>query len=248
MWITFDGILNTRDLGGVETADGRYVKEKRLLRGGPLHAASDADIRRLQEEFSLRAVVDFRDPDECRRKPDRAVPGAAYGNYPALPELPGKGPLNADAVPNPDFDAVFHRIYTQLAESETTVEAYRAFFRILLSEDEGGVYWHCTQGKDRTGVAALLLLAALGVSREKALEGYFLSNEGLRGEYEKPMTGSTAQWSDAVKAKLFFVYPEIVSVFFDHIDAAYGGEIGYLKARLGLTDADIARLRAKYLE
>lgn len=248
MWIEFENILNARDLGGVETTDGRHIRENLLLRGGPLHYASDEDIRRLQEEFSLRAVVDFRDPDEVERKPDKPVPGAAYGNYPALPEMPSKGPLNADTMPTPDFDAVFQRIYTQLAESDVTVEAYREFFRILLEDTPGAVYWHCTQGKDRTGVAALLLLAALGVDREKALEGYFLSNMGLRSEYEKPMAGSMAQWPDDVKAKLFFVWPDIVSTFFGLIDEAYDGEIGYLKQRIGLTDADLEKLKSKYLE
>lgn len=245
MWITFDGILNARDLGGIPAADGRRVKAGRLLRGAGLSGASDADIERLRREYRLRHIVDLRDPAECARQPDRAVPGAEYHALPALPGLPKGGPrLGGD----PDFAAIFAKVYEKLAASDTCCASYGAFFRILLDCDDGAVYFHCTQGKDRTGIGALLALTALGVPEAAARADYFLSNEGLREAMEHPESPGSEHWSRETREQLFFVFPKNLNIYLDRLAADWGGIDGYLRRGLGLTDADFARLRENYLE
>ena len=182
MWLKFDGIQNVRDLGGLPASDGRHVKPGRLLRGAGLAHATDADIARLQA-IPLRQIVDFRDGSECARHPDRPVTGALYHSLPALPALPGQAARNGGV---PDFAPLFLRIYGELASTKESHFAYFEFFRILLACPEGAVYFHCTQGKDRTGVGALLALTALGVPQEVIAEDYFLSNEGLKEAMEHP--------------------------------------------------------------
>ena len=244
MWIEFDGIQNVRDLGGLPAADGRRVKAGRLLRGAGLAKASDADLEKLQA-MGLRQIVDFRDGSECARHPDRPVPGALYHSLPALPALPGQAP-RIDGIP--DFAPLFLRIYQELASTKESHFAYYEFFRILLACPEGAVYFHCTQGKDRTGIGALLALSALGVPQEEIAADYFLSNVGLAEAMEHPETPGSENWPRETKEGLFFVFQRNLDAYLERLTADWGGMEGYLRGKLRLTQADFETLRRYYLE
>ena len=245
MWISFDGIVNARDLGGTPTTDGRHVRAGRLLRGAALDKASDADIARLENEFHLRHVIDLRDRGECAERPNRPVPGAEEHNFGVLPEPPTKAP-SMDAIP--DFPALFRRIYGNLAANDVTAGAYRAMFRVLLDCEEGACYFHCAQGKDRTGIASLLILTALGVDEETAKEDYFLSNIGLKDAMADPASMGVRPWPEEIIRQLFTVSPDSLNAYLDGVKGSCGSLDGYLRERVGLTDADLTRLRALYLE
>ena len=244
MWLEFDEILNVRDLGGLPAADGRRVKYGRLLRGAGLSLATDADMAQLQA-IPLRHVVDFRDASECAKHPDQDVPGAQYHSVPALPALPGQAP-RINGVP--DFAPLFYKLYVQMAVAPETRAAYREFFRILLDTPEGAVYFHCTQGKDRTGIGALLALTALGTPMEAISKDYFLSNVGLKYAMEHPEGPGAADWSRETREGLFFVHQRNLDAFLDHVTEDWGGVEGYLRGGLGLTDAELEHLRQMYLE
>ena len=244
MFISFENIQNARDLGGIRTADGRCVKPGRLLRGAALENASDADIARLENEFHLRHIVDLRDAGECEERPNRPVPGAQAHSCPVLPGMPKKAPM--DTIP--DFDGIFRKVYAKMAQSETSSAAYAAMFRVLLDCPEGAVYFHCAQGKDRTGIAAILILTALGADLETAKEDYFLSNIGLKDAEAEPMSVGVRPWPKEVLDKLFNVFPEILDIYLNTLEETWGGLDAYLRGPLGLTDADFEKLRALYLE
>ena len=250
IWIDFDGIINARDLGGIPAADGKKVKPGRLLRGAGLQKASDADLLRLEKDYHLKHIVDFRFSDECDRSPDRPVPGAEYHNMPALVRsgdrrMPGPG---ADQSGEPDFDAVYRMVYARLAELEHTAQTYRKFFDILLSTTEGAVYFHCTQGKDRTGMAAILTLTALGADWADAEADYFLSNVGLECMVENPGDPRSVNWSRKTKEALTYVFAENLAVYTDSVKRNWGSLDNYIRQRIGLTEAEIIRLREMYLE
>ena len=247
MFISFDGIINARDIGGIALASGKKVKSRRLIRSAGLYKASDSDLLRLKEEFDLAFVADFRDKVETDREPDRAVEGAKYLSLPALPPFP-KGGYRGNRPANPDFDARFREIYSDLALSDCAAEAYRGFFDSLLEAKGRGVLWHCTQGKDRTGIAALLLLTALGADAEAIKADYFLSNEGLAFMIDAPAPEGMRPWPREIMTQLVTVYPHILQVYLDAIEKEFGGAEGYLRRRLGLTDADFAALREYYTE
>lgn len=244
MWIGFDGIRNARDLGGIPAADGRRVKPGRLLRGAGLERASDADLERLREEYHLRHVIDLRDPGERASHPNRPVPGAEEHGFPVLDKLPPRTPRDQ----LPDFDALFRGIYADMACSDAAAAAYTKLFRVLLDCPEGAVYFHCTQGKDRTGVAALLILTALGADEETAKADYFLSNVGLKDAMAEPGSMGARPWPRETMEKLFFVFPETLNVYLGLIAERWGGLDGYLRGAIGLTDAQRAQLKRDYLE
>ena len=249
IWIDFDGIVNARDLGGIPAADGKKVKPGRLLRGAGLKNASDADILRLEQEYRLRHVVDFRFAEESDHNPDRPVPGAEYHNMPAL--IRSKENTMRMVEGNgaePDFDAVYRMVYARLAELEHTAQTYRKFFDILLSTPEGAVYFHCTQGKDRTGMAAILTLTALGADWKDIEADYFLSNIGLECMVENPGDPRAVNWSRKTKEALTYVFAENLAVYTDSVKRNWGSLDNYVRQRIGLTAAEIDLLRRLYLE
>lgn len=246
MFIDFQGISNARDLGGIKTADGRRVKSGVLLRTAELADATGEDISALADKYAVRHVVDFRDKSEVEHRPDREIAGAEYVWIPVLPDLPYKD-LTVDLKPQEILEQ-YIIMYGLIAGNEFCARAYARFFRVLLEAKGETVLWHCVQGKDRTGIAAILLLRALGASMEDAREDYFLTNIPLGREYEQLVRdGADGQKLGFMKAVLY-VYPECLDAFISRAEELYGGVDGYIRTAVGLSDGDIARLREYYTE
>ena len=247
MVIQFDNILNARDLGGLPAGGGRRVKPGLLLRSAHLGDASEGDLALLSEKYGVRHVLDMRDAGEVAQKPDRSVPGAEMRHLQVFEGLPGNEE-HYNSMTGDGVHALFIEIYRILAGNDHCAAAYEEFFRVLLSAGGGAVLWHCTQGKDRTGVAAILLLSALGADRETALADYFLSNEAMQPEYDRCIRAGMSESELHYMRELLFVMPECVGVYFDCLEALYGGVDGYLHRRLGLTDGDLQLLREYYTQ
>ena len=83
-FISLQGGINFRDLGGQRAADGRRVRSGKLLRSGSLHNMTPEDLNHLSA-IPLSRVLDYRDPTEVNRSPDRLNSEAFYLNAPANP-------------------------------------------------------------------------------------------------------------------------------------------------------------------
>ncbi len=247
MFYTFDNIANFRELGGIPASDGRRVKNGLLYRCGELHKASDADISRLSEEFHISKIIDFRDTKETEIRTDRAVNGAEYISIPALPPMPAE-PMSMmkDDHPLIPPQEMFPYVYRQLASSLESSVAYRAFFDQLLQSGGKPVLWHCKQGKDRTGVAAILLLTALGVSREEWMRDYLLTNEYMSRRYEEKYASLEEEQEREFRKIIMFVREDWLAQYLDIVDKK-GGLNVFLHEQIGVTDAEIEQLKTMYL-
>ncbi len=246
MFIDFQSISNARELGGMKTVDGRRVKKGVLLRTAELDRVSRGDMAELTGKYAVRHVVDFRDPSETERKPDLEIPGAKYRHIPVLPDLPYKSRA-IDLTPQEVFEQ-FMLMYRVMAEDRFCMRAWEQFFRVLLEAKGETVLWHCVQGKDRTGIAALLLLTALGVSPDDAREDYFLTNISLGREYEQlEKSGADARELAFMKVVLY-VFPECLDEFMSGVRSLCGDLDGYLRKALGLTTGEIDLLREYYTQ
>ena len=246
MFIDFDSISNARELGGIRCADGRRVKGGALLRTAELDRVSAADMAVLTGKYAVRHVVDFRDAREIKRRPDLAVAGARYIAVPVLPELPYKS-RKVELTPREVLEQ-FLFMYRTMAEHAFCARAYADFFRVLLQARGETVLWHCAQGKDRTGIAALLLLSALGASMDDAREDYFLTNVSLGREYERLEQSGADERELAFMKVVLYVFPECLDAFVARAGELYGGIDGYLRKAVGLSDADFELLRESYTQ
>jgi protein-tyrosine phosphatase len=123
---------------------------------------------------------------------------------------------------------------------------FAAWFGQLLDEatdDPSPLVFHCTAGKDRTGIAAMLLLRALGVDAAVVEQDYLLTNE----HYRRPPAHDDRIPDDAL-AVLWSVRPSFLHTALAHIQQDHGGLERYLESRMKLNAAARARLASAYLE
>ena len=264
------GVSNARELGGYPVGS-RHVKKGVLIRSGALAHARPEALRTLRETYHLQAVIDFRMRDKRSGAPDPEIPGAENVSLPVVEMEDYIARAKAGVSDMARMSQVTDRkllfemayeygmlgpeIYTVFLLGERGRNAYRCFFEILLRTDpeKGAVLWHCDDGKDRAGLAAMLLLSALGADRETVLQDYLLTNESnkpvieaIRREY-----ASYNIPQDKLNA-MIFASGGVFAHYLDHalaaLDAHYGGVSGYLRTALGLTDADLDALRETYSE
>lgn len=245
--IALEGAPNFRDLGGYPTADGRHVRWKKIYRAGELSRLTTADYETLNR-LGIAAVCDFR------RDGERAAAQTRWqgANPPAILDLPGgQGERNAAggtgggaAAPTAGLSALLMASYP---EYPTTLAAsYRTTIQQLMTRD-GAVLYHCTAGKDRTGTFSALLLTMLGVSRDVVMQDYLLSNQYVASPERIDALVARGTARDAAVA-ILGVDAAYLDLMFKSIDERYGSFDAYRRTVLGVSDADLATLKAKLLE
>lgn len=243
--LPLQGGRNFRDLGGYRTSDGRTVKWGLLYRSGEMHDLTPADYAYLQK-LGIRTVCDFRDTRERTAEPTLwpagQKPKVLSDDY-AL-DIGGMMPPGDPATWTQDqvvraMTASYPKLLDQFRGQ------YARMFAQLLAGD-APLAFHCTAGKDRTGVAAALLLTALGVPRTTIVDDYLLSNQHM-APLPAPPTGFWARLSPQAARALAGVARRYIDAVFAVTDRHPGGTMGYLKDELGLGAPEIAKLRALYL-
>lgn len=265
------GIVNARDLGGYIMQDGRMVRDGLLLRSAVLDQATDSDLVYLSSIPVLK-VIDFRKAEEKIGRDDRIVPGSEYI---ALP-IDASGNVKAEATEaerkkmsrngkkfdvkkiivfaafNEKAKRVAQEMYPTLLFDTVCQSQFAEFFSTVLSADSGAVLYHCTQGKDRTGVASALLLAALGADRATIVADFDATNKIYEKDVKKysrrvRFFGGKEAEVAVVKSFLGCNTDNFIAAL-DRIDSEYGSLEAYLKGPMRLTDADINTLKARYLK
>ncbi|MDR3138614.1 MAG: tyrosine-protein phosphatase [Treponema sp.] len=228
------GLYNVRDLGGYAGAEGKQVRWGLLYRGGDLHGIPEGD-RAVLAGRNLKTIVDFRGEKEKEKAPDDALPTVTCtrelaieaGNILDLTRA-GQGITG---------EALMEELYRHLVSIAR--EQYREFFELLAEPQNTPLLFHCSAGKDRTGLAAALILTALGVSRETVYADYMLSEEYLEGKYTEWIAASPHL------AMMVSVRRSYLAAAFQTIDTLYGGTDRYLREEI---KAKPERLRELYLK
>ncbi|MDL2271868.1 tyrosine-protein phosphatase [Desulfovibrio sp. OttesenSCG-928-I05] len=226
------GAYNVRDMGGYALGGGRHFARGKVFRSGDLDALTQDDLTALATR-GLRTVVDFREDAERLRSPDK-LPSTVTDVY-ALPIQPGA--LSALRELPADADQVFMMQVLYRALVREAVGEYREFFRILMQDSSSPLLFHCSAGKDRTGLGAALLLTALGADRELVYHDYLLSAEYLKEKYRQYL-------EDPAQANLFTVRREYLDAAFAEMEENYGGVENYLTRELGADPDRLVQLFA----
>lgn len=250
-------VRNPRDLGGLRGFDGRRIKFHRLLRTGKMSDISKADQRFLLN-YGLKKVVDLRTPAESRRIPDTIIPGVQHDNI----SISARDTTNAGATLkqlmngySKDPLAGFKHMLASYRENVLSKHGQQAFHRLLellADTPHGAVIFHCSEGKDRTGLATLFLLSVLGVDPETIRQDYLFSNRllnGYRARRDKKAQRDGANFNTrCCMRSLGSVANEYLDAALLAIDANYGGLDSYLERQLGVTSSLQEQLRKLYLE
>ena len=251
---------NTRDLGGIPAEGGRAVKAGKLFRSGRLSRLPKRTKAAL-EGLGIRTVVDLRTDTERCEHPDTLLEGAEYIALPLL--CAPTGGITAERSSRLFVKAESRRIkeqfgtadnymihtYRGIVFDEKPQESLRRFLRLAVERD--GLLWHCTGGKDRAGICAMLLEALLGVKEEDILQDYLASRRFCRKKFFINRLGVLIAPITLKFKKVLFglmrIKREYMEGVISEMKARYGSIVGYCMKVLGITETDIALLREKYL-
>ena len=236
-----EGLLNTRELGGYPvTVSGkqRKVKKGLLFRSGSPENATAADIEIL-EGLNIKTTVDFRSEDEKTavfdfptlvKKVDLPL---LAGNLMGAIFNTGEWLYNSKSE---KAEAEMIKLYTALPVE--ALPRYRVLFSLLADPANVPILYYCSAGKDRTGVASVLILHALGASKETIMEDYLYSKENLRPYWQRFLG------SEPYMVPYFSVMEKYLFAAYESFEQ-YGGIDTYLTKELG---ADMDSLRELYTE
>jgi protein-tyrosine phosphatase len=243
--------VNTRDLGGYETAEGRRLKWGKVFRSDHLARLSDDDIGFLQQ-MKIQSVCDFRTLAEAQNRPDR-FPVDGHGTHVHLPvnHLEFEPGLLFEKLKNgdaswltPSFLIKGYRL--NLDQFATT---WGAVFKRLADPKSLPLLFHCTGGKDRAGTFAALLLLALGVPEETVIHDYGLSNIYIADVVNQIYAQLNIDNAYREKIAPYFSAPKYcIEALLSHLRDKYGSPIEYLTSRAGVTEEMLQAIKYQLLE
>ena len=249
--VALEGPVNFREIGGYVNAEGKHVAEGVLYRADKLLTLTDEDMKTL-DSLGIKTVVDFRTNSEREKEPDPFTPGMVTEYH---------LPIGDESWGSDEQEEMFKEILSMDSVAAESVmvdlykniplefpEQYKKYFEILLEDGSTPIVWHCTAGKDRTGIASAFLLDILAVDFETIKQDYAVSNY-FRKEENIDM---------AKKLSLMGVEPSTTAIimgvkdwYLDEIFAAIKDEYGsmnrYYTEALGLGEEERIKLREKYL-
>jgi protein-tyrosine phosphatase len=215
---------NTRELGGIRLSDGGVTKSGIFWRSDvPINPSSE-DIEKLLAN-RITTIIDMRTEQEAERVPDTLSETPCF-EYHHFPITEGSGvPESLEAVPHS---------YIDIALAGNISKVWRT-----LAESESGVLFHCTAGKDRTGVVSAIILMLCGAEREAIVRDYVISRE-----YNKEKLENFLSAHPGVDRNIVLANEKSMERFIDLFTQRFGTVADYFE-HIGLTAgyADIIRNR-----
>ena len=236
--IELNSINNVRDYGGILLDDGRIIPHGLLYRGSALHNLSAEDDRILFDELGIGCVIDLRCGWECEAKPNSRRDGVEYFHIPFYDKekvgidytenAHGTEVVGKDIACEPDH------FYRSLS-NPLTVGQMRICVHEIFDRMEAGipVYCHCSGGKDRTGIIAILVLTILGATDETIMEDYLFTNvardKTIESVYERFLRLAKGDEQRAKElTESHRARPEHVAAFWESVNERYGSRSAFL--------------------
>lgn len=256
--MSFDAVLNFREMGGLPAADGGTVKSGRLFRSGHWSQATDDDVSKLGQ-YGLTTVVDFR--TEIDRQgdggPNRIPDGLNYLQLEMI-DTSGLGHEIRSTLMSGDQALVDERFgngrakqlaaegVVAMALEQEKQQVFGQFLQVVADAEKRPVLWHCSAGKDRAGWAATVLGLALGVPDDALTEHYVASN--IHRPVEDRLAHYAAKGIDAEIMRPFLsVHEDYIAGGLAAIDDGWPSREQYLEDALGFGREQVAKLRAELI-
>lgn len=249
--IRITGSHNLRDLGGYGTLDGKVTAWRTVFRSGTLSEIEPDALGQLAD-LGLKVVCDLRANHERTLRPSRLPPGHDFAIL-ERDHLSSSGDLSA-AIRAPGISAdnaarLMAGFYASLAYEQAN--SYRPLFECL-AEGRLPLLFHCAAGKDRTGVAAAILLDVLQVPRETIREDYLVTQQFYESSnslfHANRIARSEEALDEDIMRPLLCADEAYLDAMFAEIDRRHGSSVGYVQDELGIGPSGIAAIRSNLLQ
>lgn len=250
--IKLKGMRNFRELGGMKSKDGRVVVSGKFYRCGSFKKATPETMDALRDKYGITTIIDLRTDGEQREKPDPEVKGVEHLSIGILEEATQgisheKRKNHQWYYENPKpMGELYHDMATMEYCKEQFGKVVKACF-----DKEGGVIFHCSVGKDRTGIVAYLILTILGVSKKQIMQDYKFTNKVAKRNARKYARRSI--WKRCGLKTTRTIYemltarPEFLLAFERGIIETEGSLENYFKTYCGIGEKEIQQYRDLYL-
>ncbi|EHO49472.1 tyrosine-protein phosphatase [Lentilactobacillus kisonensis] len=247
------GTVNTHDLGGIITKNDHHIKKGLLIRSDALSHLTKKDKWQLTQQKHVGTIIDFRSAGEIKIAKDRNLSGIIYRHDSVMANRNFGVHTRrqyANQLANKHANSM-QLFYQKMVTNPYSIKAYHTFANQLLNRKQGAYLYHCTYGKDRTGIATMLILSCLGVSKQTIMKNYLASNKALKAlthtEYRqlKRITHNQRALANFKRSKA--AKRSYLNAAYRAIDQHYGSMNRYLNVALGLSTRKIHALRTIYL-
>ncbi|MGL6125486.1 tyrosine-protein phosphatase [Chryseobacterium artocarpi] len=241
--INIKKVNNFRAVGNIKNSEGRSLKEGMFYRSAHLHKLKKKSFNDL-EKLGIKEIIDLRNSKEILDKPDNLPNGITYKKYSAFEDegdqlsqarkLVLKGKVNAS-----DADKRMVNFYREYVTENP--ETIKTIINEILESKEPILY-HCTAGKDRTGIITALILTILKFDKETIYNEFLLSNNFRKGLVEKRMSLANnlhflyPKMDLQVLEKLSWVEKRYLDAAFGEINKKYGSTDAYIQQVLGISE------------
>jgi len=243
MVIEVDGLANARDLGGITTSDGRVVKSGVVVRCDNLRSLT------MQGHIDLVTLVSPRTVIDLRTEPEVAHDGYVLADESITVLNFAMLPLSGISQEQIDAGACDNLIDDYMGQIEVNGDSVMMALREIASADRHPVVYHCTAGKDRTGIVTAMLLAILGVDHETIAADYHVTTANMVPIIERIRSAQVYKDNGLADAPawIFASDPETMLAFLDRRTTKYGGAEAWALQR-GLSSDEIESIRTLLLD
>ncbi len=245
--LNWEACYNTRELGGYPLLDGGQTRWKALVRSDNLSQLTPTGQQALID-YGIRTIIDLRFPDELEQDPNPFIQPKVglQGERPQVINFP----LDEDQYlewPAPQTPAeAMCDLYCRILETSRGHVA--AVLTAIARARPGGVLFHCHAGKDRTGIIAALVLAAVGATPQSIIEDYAFTYPLLDRQRKQDLEDpSLTPEQRSYRSVLSEPLPETMRLTLDYLEQRYGGAAGYLRTT-PLLETDQRRLEDRLVE
>jgi len=252
-FVTIDGVLNIRDLGSYPTADPSLItKPSSLYRSGEVSGITEEGKSQLKS-LGITHIFDLRsDPEMAKwQSPIPHIGGVQVIHTPIFKSEDYSPEMMARRFKlySANKTEAFMELYTQIMDNAGP--SFRTILYHIRDNPDSGCVFHCTAGKDRTGILAALLLKLADVDDQTIAEDYALTRIGREPAREKVMARLRKEplfaSNNEAALNMFSCRPDTMLAFLSLLEEKYGGVKGYLKGVVQLTGEDISTIRSNIL-
>ena len=231
---------------------GSKMKRNVLFRCAKLSSLNDNDIIRL-EDLNPNAIVDFRDPKEIKKAPDNLSSklNRVYLNLPisasTLSRMVNQKNIGGD-IPK-TYEKVMEESYKLYINNHK--EVWKEFIKILLKSNGKPVIYHCSAGKDRTGIASYIIQRLFNNSIDEIYKNYLLSNQLLTTKAATAEQTTSSNQNDSLVTNVMLdtlakVKKSYLVSAINEINNRYSSLENYICRELKFTLKDLEKIKNLY--
>ena len=246
---------NFRDLGGIASSDGRKIKPYMLIRGTTLRKLSPVALDLLKNMYKIHTIVDLRTSKETQERPSKIPTGVTYHHLPILSEavVGISHEKKIHSLLSLSLMPEMEELYINMVKGDAQDRVVNILkFILTLDEKNYSVIFHCSAGKDRTGLIAALLLSFLGVDRKAIIEDYLMTNLVTKHKAKFIYLGVLiSKHNHKIAKKMMHYYiakQEYIEYALKSLEKEYGSLDAFFKARLQFSEEETKAIKDKFLE